>query len=262
MKIEVSLPLNVLRAAATHAADGDIRRYLCGVYLDFSRGKVVATDGHRLLCVTVPTVRAILPHGGPDAAVQEIRDGIIIPNETIAAALAAYRGATYKPTGTLGAAQVAVTVEWDNREESGVLHYGVVRASIVVPSGILNFTPVNIDFGKFPEYWRVMPRADQLGAFQYAVVNPAYLADAHKALCMVAAVNPASNFPPVYYRGENSALMPGFASAECKALVVVMPVRAGAESDARGMVVAELLAAHDSVPVPARTDADADAVAA
>lgn len=255
MKIEVTIPLNIFRACATHAAKNDIRGYLNGIYIDWLRGKVVATDGNRLLAVTVPSARAIVPRGGPDAAVSDIRDGIIIPKDTVSALFAAYKGAHYSPIGSGGSMPVTVSVQWENRTESGVLHYGEVRASIVVPSGVLTFIPANITLGRYPDYVRVIPQS--IGDYEFSTLNPEYVADALAALAAVAGIKPGKTPVSVYTRGTDSAIVPGYECADYPALAVIMPQRGDSLDKTRAAVVRELFAVHAVTDMPATESAAA-----
>jgi len=93
----LTVSLATLRAARTHTAEKDVRYYLQGVYLDTAAGKVVATDGHRLFAANARGVKSNYP-------------AVIIPNETIDAALKQFTG-EYARGKSLGAVDVTVTVD-------------------------------------------------------------------------------------------------------------------------------------------------------
>jgi len=195
--MKFSIPLNILRAARTHAAEGDIRNYLCGVYLDTATGKIVATDGHRLLCADVPGVFS------------PVTNPVIIRNETLDAALAQFKG-DYARGKNLGGIHVAVTV-MDN------------VITIETPIGQVTGTPID---GQFPNWRRVVPKPEDIGAFQFAACNYQYIADACDAVLI--ARNKTKKMASehtvgVYYRGENPAII---ADGVPGLVIIVMPIRA------------------------------------
>ena len=49
--IEVTVPVTHLKALRMHSANSDVRYYLNGIYFDIANGKLVATDGHRMMLV-------------------------------------------------------------------------------------------------------------------------------------------------------------------------------------------------------------------
>jgi DNA polymerase-3 subunit beta len=49
----LTLNISTLSALLPHAAKQDVRFYLCGIYINPTRGHAVATDGHRLLMVKI-----------------------------------------------------------------------------------------------------------------------------------------------------------------------------------------------------------------
>lgn len=61
--MQVQLNANVFRAVVNVSAKDDIREYLCGFYLDVPEGKVVSTDGHRLISVPYQLISGESPTG-------------------------------------------------------------------------------------------------------------------------------------------------------------------------------------------------------
>ena len=148
--INLTVSLATLRAARTHAAESDVRYYLNGVFLDTARGKVVATDGHRMLVVSAPGVNhAYIREGMPP----HTRAGVIIPNEAIDAALKLYSG-QYARGKALADVDVPVTLTWTRtpdpeRDSAHVI--GRPQGTIAAPTGGKNgFEAVD---GVFPD-WR------------------------------------------------------------------------------------------------------------
>lgn len=253
--INLIVSLAALRAARTHAADKDIRYYLNGIFLDTVAGKVVATDGHRLFIARAAGVR----HGRDMSdAIPAIRTGIIIANDAIDAALKLYAGefARGKP---MGMADVTITLEWDTRPDSnrpGVRILGNPIGRISVPNGgHIAFSPID---GKFPDWRRVIPRAEQLGAVSFAGINPQYLADAMSAIAI--ARNVAKNKTHcvgVWMRGEGVAIVTDEAA---DIMVAVMPMRTWGFGDTdatRAPFVAALIDAETDTPVPTAEPTDA-----
>jgi hypothetical protein len=191
----LTVSLATLRAARTHAAENDVRAYLKGIYLDTAAGKVVATDGHRLFAANARGVKSVYP-------------AVIIPNETIDAALKQFTGeyARGKSLGTIG---VTVTID-----ETAV--------AIGTPTG--SVTGRTLD-GRFPEWRRVVPKADDVGEHVPAVLNTQYLADACEALSI------ARNVPKkkagqhaicIHMRGEFPTVV---TDNTIGVLALVMPMR-------------------------------------
>jgi hypothetical protein len=148
----VSVSLATLRAARTHAAEKDVRQYLTGVYLDTRAGKVVATDGHRLF---VANARGVKSDCAP----------VIVPIATIDAALKQFTG-DYARGKMLGAVDVVITIDAN---------------TITIATPIGKVTGKALD-GRFPDWRRVVPKAEDVGEQVPAVLNTQYLADACEAL--------------------------------------------------------------------------------
>lgn len=191
----LTVSLATLRAARTHAADGDIRTYLNGVYLDTLAGKVVATDGHRLLAADAAGIRCDAPP-------------VIVPNSMIDAALKQYAG-DYARGKRLGDCGVSITLDGQS-------------VTIATPTGQVTGTALN---GHFPDWRRVVPTAETVGDNVPSVLNYQYLFDACDAvltarnLCKKAAMN---NPVRIHYRGEFPAVV---TDGRGGLVVIVMPVR-------------------------------------
>jgi hypothetical protein len=235
MQYTLTVSLATLRAARTHSADKDVRYYLCGVYLDTKAGKVVATDGHRML---VANARGVKLDAAP----------VIIPNDLLDAALKQFTG-EYARGKTLGAVDVAVTVDG-------------VQLTITTPTGQVSGKALD---GQFPDWRRVVPLDEAaMLEFQPAVINWQYVTDACEALTIARNVPKAKagqHAVRVHQRGEFPSIV---CDADADVVVVVMPMRnnlsAEAPRNACGM-------AHlDAIPYSAETAADvaaeAEAVAA
>jgi hypothetical protein len=243
MQYTLTVSLATLRAARTHSADKDVRYYLCGVYLDTKAGKVVATDGHRML---VANARGVKLDAAP----------VIIPNDLLDAALKQFTG-EYARGKTLGAVDVAVTIGANAPSASGAR-----SVTIATPTG--QVSGLTID-GQFPEWRRVVPLGEAaMLEFQPAVINWQYVTDACEALTIARNVPKAKagqHAVRVHQRGEFPSII---CDADADVVVVVMPMRndisAEAPRNACGM-------AHlDAIPYSAETAADvaaeAEAVAA
>lgn len=226
----ISVPLNVLRATITHAAVKDVRYYLNGIFVDTARGKVVATDGSRMIVVDAATVRhASIP-------------SFIIPDDSIRAALSAYKGAAWATSCT----PVDITVTLADVPSGGVR---VATGTLATPTGTVNFSAID---GRYPDYTLVIPRVDQVGDYAFSMLNPDYVSDAIAAVKMLAGI-PAKKSAaiPVWTRGDQSALIYG---RDCgpKALIVIMPMRSDEDSiKALDSTRAACRAACREVPAPA-----------
>lgn len=139
----LTVPAYALQAALTHTARKDIRTYLCGVRLEPSAGKIIATDGHRMFIGAIDTADA---------------PAVTIPAELLASALKAVK--VKKGTITL------VTV-----------NYSAGTVELAFPNGA-RFAGAELE-GNYPEWRRVLP---QTVSGESAQFNPQYLADAETAL--------------------------------------------------------------------------------
>jgi hypothetical protein len=255
LQLNLTISLATLRAARTHTAEGDIRSYLNGVYLDVTAGKVVATDGHRMLVISAP---GIVHARAYDKAVMppELRAGVIIPNDAIDAALKLYSG-EYARGKRLGDVDVAVTLRWVRELDPTRADVHIIRqpeGTLAVPNGgAVGFRPLD---GTFPQWRRVMPAADQLGALELSCTNWQYVADACDAFAILRNVSKKAagqHAVRIHTRGKSPAII---TDGQPDAVAVVMPMRgeigAGALEDA-------LAAAHADTPAPTPADVDAAA---
>lgn len=223
----LTVSLSTLRAARTHSADKDIRSYLCGVYLDTAHGFVVATDGHRMMTAAEPGVRS--------AAAP-----VIIPNDTIDAALKQFAG-EYGRGKPLGAVDVMITVN------DGAL-------AIATPTGQVHGRALE---GVFPDWRRVIPKAESIQPITPTVCNWQYIADACDAFAI------ARNIPKskagqhsvaVHYQGNSPAIV---TDGLGDVLVIVMPMRHSIPAEAAAAACGR---AHiDTTPAPTAAEPAADA---
>lgn len=196
MQYTFTVSLSTLRAARTHSADHDIRRYLCGVYLDTKAGKVVATDGHRML---VAHARGVRSAGAP----------VIIPNDLLDAALKQF-GGEYARGKVLGACDVSITVDG-------------AQLTIATPTGQVTGRPLD---GVFPEWRRVVPNGED-GVLDHApaVLNSDYVTDACAAFAIARNISKAKaghHAVRVLQRGEHPSIV---CDTDPDMVVIIMPLR-------------------------------------
>lgn len=221
MQYTLIVSLATLRAARTHSAVKDVRYYLCGVYLDTKAGKVVATDGHRML---VANARGVKLDAAP----------VIIPNDLLDAALKQF-GGEYARGKALGAVDVAVTVDG-------------VQLTITTPTGQVSGKALD---GQFPEWRRVVPKADEVATFAPAVLNWEYVMDACEALTIAANISKAKagqHATRIQQRGEFPAIV---CSSNPNVMALVMPLRNDLHAEAPQ--VACRMAHMDALPYSAET---------
>jgi hypothetical protein len=226
----LTVSLATLRAARTHTAEKDVRYYLQGVYLDTTAGKVVATDGHRLFVANARGVKSNYP-------------AVIVPNETIDAALKQFTG-EYARGKSLGAVDVTVTID-----ES--------HLAIGTPTG--SVTGKALD-GRFPEWRRVVPKPDAIGAQVPAVLNPRYLTDACEALSIARNLSKkaaSQHAIRIHMRGEFPTIV---TDNTIGVLALVMPMRNDLGADVARMACR--MAHDDALAYSAETAADVAAEAA
>ena len=197
MQYTLTVSLSTLRAARTHSADGDIRRYLNGVFLDTQRGKVVATDGHRLL---VAHARGVKLDAAP----------VIIPNELLDAALKQF-GGEYARGKTLGACDVSITIDG-------------AQLSIATPTGHVTGRPLD---GQFPDWRKVVPKGDEDGLLDGApaVLNSDYVTEACAAFAIARNISKAKagiHAVRVLQRGEFPSIV---CDTDPDMVVIIMPLR-------------------------------------
>jgi len=226
----LTVSLAALRAARTHAAEKDVRYYLQGVYLDTAAGKVVATDGHRLFAANARGVKSNYP-------------AVIVPNETIDAALKQFTG-EYARGKSLGAVDVTITID-------------ETRVTIGTPTG--SVTGKAID-GRFPEWRRVVPTPDAVGEHVPAVLNTQYLADACEALSIARNLSKKAagqHAIRIHMRGEFPTIV---TDNTIGVLALVMPMRNDLGADVASMACK--MAHEDAIAYSAETAADVAAEAA
>ena len=228
MSYVITASLAALRAARTHAADKDIRSYLCGVYLDTKHGFIVATDGHRLFSIVEPGV--CKPHAEP----------VVIPNALLDSALKQFAGDYSR--GKLSAdVDVVITVAG-------------AALTIATPHGQVQGQALA---GQFPDWRRVIPKDTEVGDNVPAVLNWQYVADACDAFAILrnVAKSKASQHPVrVHYRGDSPAIL---TDGTGNAVALIMPLRNEIPANAAAGACAR---AHiDTTPITASADADADA---
>jgi DNA polymerase III sliding clamp (beta) subunit (PCNA family) len=217
MQYTLTVSLSTLRAARTHSANGDIRYYLNGVYLDTKTGKVIATDGHRMLCATARGVKR-------DAA------PVVVPNELIDAALKQF-GGEYARGKALGACDVSITI--DGR-----------AVTIATPTG--HVSGLTID-GQFPDWRRVVPQGEPAVLDSApAVLNSDYVTDACAAFAIARNISKAKSgihAVRVLQRGNNSAIV---CDTDPDMVVIIMPLRDRMANDAP--LAACAMAHVDAIP--------------
>jgi hypothetical protein len=226
----ISVSLATLRAARTHTAEKDIRSYLQGVYLDTAAGKVVATDGHRLFVANARGVKSNYP-------------AVIVPNETIDAALKQFTG-DYARGKMLGAVDVVITIDAN---------------TITIATPIGKVTGEALD-GRFPEWRRVVPKAEDVGEHVPAVLNPQYLADACEALSIARNLSKKAadqHAIRIHMRGEFPTVV---TDNTIGVLALVMPMRNDFRADVA--LMACQMAHDDALAYSAETAADVAAEAA
>lgn len=188
------IPLNAIRAARTHAADNDVRHYLCGIYVDLRRGKIVGTDGHRLFVGDIPAYDST---------------SFIIRNETIDAALKQF-GKNYARGKDAATECVQVTTNG-------------IQVSIQTPIGTVTGTAID---ATFPNYLNVIPKSvpDTLAP---SGINGRYVYEAFEALATYRNRKARGGYGAILStNGNNPALVSdGLGGALC----VIMPMRIDVE---------------------------------
>ena len=180
----------------------DVRYYLNGLHVDFPNGRLVATDGYRLI------VKKIEPQAdGPAATIpralidQVTRIKCDDPNVV----LSLWRETEQKP---------------DSAGE--VRDVTVLHAELCRGSGIYRAKDIE---SRYPDITRVIPKrvSGELGQF-----NSKYLSECSDALSAIANVGKCK-FPACVHSGtENACVM--FFAHEPTLLAVIMPMRDGAET--------------------------------
>ena len=219
MQYTLTVSLSTLRAARTHSADKDVRYYLCGVYLDTKAGKVVATDGHRML---VAHARGVRSAAAP----------VIIPNDLLDAALKQFNG-EYARGKSLGACDVSIMV--DGAQNS---------LSIATPTGHVTGRPLD---GQFPDWRRVVPQGEP-GVLDGApaALNSDYVTDACAAFSIARNISKAKaghHAVRVLQRGEHPSIV---CDTDPDMVVIIMPLRDRMVAEAP--IAACRMAHDDAIP--------------
>lgn len=187
--------LNAIRAARTHTAEADTRYWLNGIYLDFRRGKIVGTDGHRLFVGDIPA--------------QDVAP-VILSNELVDAALKQF-GKDYARGKDLALESVQVSTDG-------------INVSIRTPIGTVEGKAID---GQYPDYTRVIPRATP-AALEASGINGRYVYEAFEAIAIYRNKKAKDgNFGAILStRGNESAVVSdGIGGCLC----VVMPMRIDAQ---------------------------------
>lgn len=218
MQYTLTVSLSTLRAARTHSADKDVRYYLCGVYLDTQRGKVVATDGHRML---VAHARGVMCKAGA---------AVIVPNDLLDAALKQF-GGEYARGKSLGACDVSITIDG-------------AQLSIATPTGHVTGRPLD---GQFPDWRRVVPNGED-GVLDGApaVLNSDYVTDACAAFSIARNISKAKagiHAVRVLQRGEFPSIV---CDTDPDMVVIIMPLRDRMVAEAP--IAACRMAHDDAIP--------------
>lgn len=191
------LPISALAAVLVCAAQDDVRYYLNGVYLDFPKGRIVATDGHRLFCGAIPAADV---------------EPVIVARGQAEQALKAHGKLRKRERESIVAFALAVT-------EAG----GVRSVAIHATAAGAVFTDKAID-GRFPDYERVIPLNPSGDLAQY---DPLYIASAAEALGRF----DGRDRHKLYINIEHNGNAAGLVTMEgVEAFCIVMPVRAGPAS--------------------------------
>lgn len=188
----VNIPARSFAAALKCAAKCDVRFYLNSVYLDFPKGRIVATDGHKLFAAKI----------GEDQILSDM-PAVIVPRELIESALKSLSKRDRDNTDiaiTVGIGEVT-TVELHAR--SGMFRAPAVEA-------------------KYPDYERIFPHKLSGEIAQY---NPELLLACMSAMRLY--TGSTTLLPQVQHNGDSAALITG---ADC--LCIVMPFRADTIADA------------------------------
>jgi len=186
------LPVSALAAAIKCAAVKDpVRFYLNGVYLDFPRGRIVATDGTQMFCGRIERADC---------------RAVIVDRETVSDALKAA-----KSTRGLPMFYVNVTADPNG---------GNTRRVELVTAGA-KLGSAEID-GQYPEYERVIPRKTSGKVSQF---DPRRVLKCGEALAIYSGGDPKMCFPHIAHNGDKGAIVTGSSDT---AFCVLLPVRAAA----------------------------------
>lgn len=203
----LAVPAKYLSTALLTAAKGDIRYYLCGVYLHAVDGelRICGTDGHRLI------VSRFIPKVLPTWA----EDGVIIPGPELAQLLPLI---------------VKNGAHQDGEDAMVLVDYAKGAEAMLLRSenGFANFRVKPVD-GKFPDYAKVLAAQGMSfirddGVMNAAAVNPKYLKDAAIIGQRLGAIGVHAFTPSV----ESGAAAIFTFSGASDTVLIVMPMRSDA----------------------------------
>jgi len=192
MSTSVNIPARAFAAALKCASKCDVRYYLNGVYLDFPKGRIVATTGHFMFVGQIE--RADVP-------------AVIVPRELVEGAL---RSLTKRAREDQ---TIAVTI--DTQDRDGNVPF------LTLDTGKGSFSACAVD-GRFPDYERVVPLevSGEIAQFDADLV----------ATCADALRTYTAQYThiawEIQHNGDDGSLMTG---QGC--LCVVMPCRTGGVAD-------------------------------
>ncbi len=192
----LTVSLSLIRAARSHAAEKDLRYYLQGVYFDTKNGKLVSTDGHRMLIASASGIQCNV-------------SPFIIANETLDAVLSQYKG-DYARGKRSGDIDITVTVSDE------------MTVSFSTPIGLISGKPLD---GTFPDYRRVIPKPEDVMTESPAVFNQTYIYEAFDAILIARnkTLKAASNYAvKVFGFGDSCGVVTDGSSG---VVVIVMPIR-------------------------------------
>jgi len=196
MSATVNIPARAFAAAIKCASKQDVRYYLNGVYLDFPKGRIVATNGHIMFIGQIESA-ALSP--------------VIVSRETVELALKSMtkRARDDNDVEVIidGAAIEIVT--------SGTVNQSGVRV------GATSFKATAID-GRFPDYEQVVVREVSGTTAQFDADLVATCADALRTYT----AQYTHIAWQIQHNGDSASLMTG---TNC--LCVVMPCRTGRDAD-------------------------------
>lgn len=202
MKTELycEILVKALKAALLFSGDKDIRGYFNGVCIEWGpKGtKLIATDGHRLLCHLVSSEATDKPAH------------FVIPNESLEAAL--------KMSGKLTALAFVYSQEsHPDPERPGVT---VVKMPSITITGGITAECLQEKFGRFPNIDRAVPKTCNAEIAQFDMGLLGDLGKATKILTNSLYVNIAHN-------GQGPAL----AVIDEQTFAVIMPIRGEAQEN-------------------------------
>lgn len=242
------LKVSALAAALKCAGNKDVRFYLNGVLLDFPRGRIVATDGHRLFCGAIPAVDF---------------PAVIVPRALVEAALKANKTLSKRTREGCALFVNVRTVAMPKTEQEPARELVTVELNHVLAGFTMEAPAID---GRFPEYERVIPGKVTGAPSAY---NCQYIAEAAEALALYAE-NYTSTAGCFMQWGMNGPTAdapknegPGvFTLAGVTALVIIMPVRTEAPEAPADMEWYSKPQAPKPAPMPDAPEPEASAIVA